>query len=114
MTLIPVLRAGRYLMEQHEVTRPWEPRAYRSPALESAAADNLVDEVEAFRNFAVTRAGRRITRYAVGGALSFGYYAAGTQWLRYTIKGVTRFVPVIGWGLLAYDLYNLGEDLDLY
>jgi hypothetical protein len=35
-------------------------------------------------------------------------------WLKYTTKGVSRFIPIVGWGLLAYDLYNLGEDLDLY
>jgi hypothetical protein len=35
-------------------------------------------------------------------------------WLKYTTKGASRFIPIVGWGLLAYDLYNLGEDLELY
>ena len=92
---------------------PWMPQPYRSPLLEQAVLDRR-DEIEAFRDFAITRAGRHVTSTVVGASLGAMYQVSKCRWLRYTIKGVTRFVPVIGWGLLAYDLYNLGEDLDLY
>ncbi len=114
MTLIPVLRAGRHLIDQHSVSRPWEPRAYRSHDLESAVVENWSDEIDAFRTFAATRFGRHLTRFAIGSAGVGLYQATQIKWIRYSIKGVAKFAPVIGWGLLAYDLYNLGEDLELY
>ncbi len=80
----------------------------------SAVAENWSDEIEAFRDFAVTRIGRHVTRAVVGASLVALYQMSNIRWLRYTVKGVTRFIPIVGWGLLAYDLYNLGEDLDMY
>lgn len=97
-----------------QVSRPWEPRGFRSPKLEAAVVENWSDEIEAFRNFAVTRAGRQFTRAIVGSVAYGAYHATKIKWLRYTVKGAVRFVPIVGWGLLAYDLYNLGEDLDFY
>lgn len=92
---------------------PWMNHGVRSPLLEKAAL-SLKDEVEAFRNFAVTRVGRQFTRAIVGSVAYGAFHATKIKWLRYTVKGAVRFVPIVGWGLLAYDLYNLGEDLDLY
>ncbi len=86
----------------------------RSPQLEQAIFDNWSDEIEAFRDFAVTRGGRTITRTIGLSALTGVYHATKIRWIRYTVKGAVRFIPIVGWGLLAYDLYNLGEDLDLY
>ncbi len=86
----------------------------RSPQLEQAVIENWSDEVAAFRDFALTRGGRTVTRTIGLSALSGIYHATKVRWIRYTVKGAVRFIPVIGWGLLAYDLYNLGEDLDLY
>ncbi len=86
----------------------------RSPLLEQSLVENWSDEVHAFRDFAVTRVGRHLTRFAIGSAAVGVYHATQIKWIRYSIKGVARFAPVVGWGLLAYDLYNLGEDLDLY
>ncbi len=98
---------------------PFIPYYYQDPIsvdrkLIHAVSENWTDEVQAFRDFVITRVERHVTRAAVGASLGTVYHASNIRWLRYTIKGVTRFVPVIGWGLLAYDLYNLGEDLDLY
>ena len=92
---------------------PWMEHGYRSPILEQAAF-SLKDEVQSFRDFAVTRAGRQFTRAVVGSVAYGAYHATKIKWIRYTVKGAVRFVPIVGWGLLAYDLYNLGEDLDLY
>ncbi len=86
----------------------------RSPQLEQSIVDNWSDEIHAVGNFLATRAGRAITRTIGFSALTGVYHATKIRWIRYTVKGVTRFIPVLGWGLLAYDLYNLGEDLDLY
>ncbi len=105
---LPHFHAGKRLIDT--------PVTYgvRSPLLEQSVVENWSDEAEAFRTFIGTRIGRHVTRAAVGASLGALYQATNIRWVRYSVKGVIRFVPVIGWGLLAYDLYNLGDDLDLY
>ena len=116
MSLKPALRVLQYHYDEvDQSSMPWLPRAHRSTALESAVVDNWSDEMTAFRDFAATRVKRHITRFMVGSA-GVGLLATFPQvkWLRYTVKGAARFAPVVGWGLLAYDLYHLGDDLDIY
>ncbi len=109
------LIAGQKLFDQVEQhSMPWQPRPYQSKLLQTSVVENLPDAVDAFRNFAITRVGRHAQRLAIGTVGVGVYLATDIKWIRYSIKGVAKFAPVIGWGLLAYDLYNLGEDLDLY
>ncbi len=98
---------------------PYVPYYYQDPIsvdrkLISAVAENWSDEIAAFRDFAVTRGERRFTAAVVSSGLSLASQASRVTWVRYAFKGMVRFIPIIGWGMLAYDLYNLGEDLDLY
>jgi len=82
---------------------------------------NIVDSVQssstfhALADYGRTRVGRRVTGKVVKPVIGLvAREMSKVTWLKYTTKGVTRFVPILGWGLLAYDLYNLGEDLELY
>jgi hypothetical protein len=82
---------------------------------------NLVDSVQSSSTFHVvadftrTRIGRRVTGKVVKPVVGLvARQVSKVTWLKYTTKGVTRFIPILGWGLLAYDLYNLGEDLEFY
>ncbi len=36
------------------------------------------------------------------------------RWVRFGAKGAIRLVPYVGWAILAYDVYELGEEMDLY
>lgn len=76
----------------------------------SSVDENWRHEAEAVGDFLRTRAGRRIDRAIVSSAL---YLASETPWryIRFGSKLGARLVPVIGWGLLAYDLYVLGDEL---
>lgn len=82
---------------------------------------NLVDSVQssstfhAVADFTRTRIGRRVTGKVVKPVVGLvARQVSKVTWLKYTTKGVTRFIPILGWGLLVYDLYNLGEDLEFY
>ncbi len=97
---------------------PLAPYYYQDPIsvdreLVNSLHSNWGDEIAAFAEFHRTRTLRKIQRIPVVAALSV---AADTpwRWVRIGSKGLMRLVPVIGWGLLAYDLYVLGDDLDLY
>ena len=110
----PVLVGKKFFESQPQHSMPWMPRAFTSPQLISSVQENLSDEASAVGDFLAVRGQRRITAAGLSFGLSVAYDLSRTRFFRYSIKGITRFVPVIGWGLLAYDLYNLGEDLDLY
>lgn len=82
---------------------------------------DVVDSVQssptfhAIADFGRTRIGRQVTGKLVKPVIGLvTREISKVTWLKYTTKGVSRFLPIIGWGLLAYDLYNLGEDLELY
>ena len=112
--LAPYLVGKKFYESLDQPSMPWMPRAHRSHQLESAVVENWTDETHAFRDFIATRGERRFTAAVVTSGLSFAAQASRVTWVKYTFKGMVRFIPIIGWGMLAYDLYNLGEDLDLY
>jgi len=86
-------------------------RGYRSTELETAVFES--EEMAAVADFLETRVVRKVTGSVVGvglRALTSNPY----RFVRFGAKGVLRFVPVVGWVMLAYDLYGLGDDLELY
>ncbi len=113
--LIPQYRLGKSVADilQRKSVGPLHPGTVQH-RLQDSLIDNWSDEAEVFREFMHTRAGRKLhAGIALHGVRTFGAVSRVT-WVKYVAKGITRFIPVIGWGLLAYDLYNLGDDLDLY
>ncbi len=112
--LVPFVVGKKFFESQPQYSMPWMPRAYSAPELTTAVQENWSDEATAVGDFLAVRGQRRITAAGLSFGLSVAYDLSRTRFLRYSIKGITRFVPLIGWGFLAYDLYNLGEDLDLY
>lgn len=89
-----------------------------SPSLEDVSVEGFTPEqVETMRQFVGTRvkrsANRAVATTVATGALEYAT-GAGITWLGYGARGALRFIPILGWGLLAYDLYNLGEDLEFY
>ncbi len=111
---VPLIVGKKMFDQVEQPSMPWNPRAYSNKQLQQSVAENWSDEIAAFRTFAITRVGRHFTRFTLGSVGVGIYQATNVKWIRYTIKGIARFAPVIGWGLLAYDLYHLGEDLDIY
>jgi hypothetical protein len=75
--------------------------------------DDVSDVAESFTDFAIVRSTRKLTSMVYQG-ISSQLSPSRIKWLRVGGKLGGRFIPVVGWGLLAYDLYNLGEDLDFY
>ena len=113
--LIPHYRLGKSVADilQRRSGGPLRPGTVHS-GLQDAVVENWGDEAEVFYEFLHTRAGRKLhAGIALHGVRAFGAVSRVT-WVKYASKGIVRFIPVIGWGLLAYDLYNLGDDLDLY
>ncbi len=115
--LIPQLRVVDYvadnILQRESHSSPFFPGTVQ-PKLQESMIDNWSDEAEVFREFLHTRAGRKLhAATALYGVRSFGAVSRVT-WVKYIAKGITRFIPIIGWGLLAYDLYNLGDDLEFY
>ncbi len=81
--------------------------------LSSAVVENWSDEIQAFRDFTETRVGRHLQRIPVVAALTAATKTPW-RWVRLGSKGALRLVPFVGWVLLAYDLYELGDELDIY
>ncbi len=75
--------------------------------------ESFLEHSEPLRDFIETRIGRRIVRIPVVAALSAAA-SSPWRWVRIGSKGALRLVPVIGWGILAYDVYTLGEEMDIY
>lgn len=74
---------------------------------------SFLKEAEPVAKFIRTRAGRAITRIPVVAAIGLAAESPW-KWVRLGSKGALRLVPFIGWGLLAYDVYTLGEEMDIY
>ncbi len=87
-------------------------RGIRSIALEDAVSSRS-EEISAVSDFLETRAGRKI-RSSIIGAGASAFVSSPYRFVRFGAKGAVRIIPVVGWVLLAYDLYGLGEDLELY
>ncbi len=87
-------------------------KGFRTHRLE-AAVTSLEPEIEIFREYAETRAGRRLQSAIIGTGAS-ALVSSPWRFVRFGAKGAVRLIPVVGWVMLAYDLYGLGEDLELY
>lgn len=64
-------------------------------------------------DFLETRAKRAVTGAVTGAALGLAQ-ASSWKWVRFGARGAVRLVPYVGWALLAYDLYELGDEMELY
>jgi hypothetical protein len=90
----------------------WRPRTVDPDIVDSVQSSSTFHAVA---DYGRTRIGRRVTGKVVKPVVGLvTREISKVTWLKYTTKGVSRFIPILGWGLLAYDLYNLGEDLELY
>lgn len=90
----------------------WRPLTVDTDIVDSVQSSSTFHAVA---DYTRTRIGRRFVGKIVKPVIGLAAREVSKiTWLKYTTKGVTRFIPVLGWGLLAYDLYNLGEDLELY
>ena len=101
------------MLERDSHSSPFFPGTVQ-PELQQAVIDNWGDEAEVFREFMHTRAGRKLhAAAALHGVRAFGAVSR-VPWVRMASKGIVRLIPIVGWGLLAYDLYRLGDDLEFY
>ncbi len=99
--------------QEDGITYDWlQDKGFRSQRLETAVSSRI-EEIEAFREFSETRAGRRIQSSVIGAGAS-ALVSSPYRFVRFGAKGAVRMIPYVGWVLLAYDLYGLGEDLELY
>ena len=90
----------------------WRPRTVDPDIVDSVQSSPTF---HAIADYGRTSIGRRVTGKVVKPVVGLvAREMSKVTWLKYTTKGATRFIPIVGWGLLAYDLYNLGEDLELY
>ena len=90
----------------------WRPRTVDPDIVDSVQSSSTF---HAIADYGRTRIGRRVTGKVVKPVVGLvAREMSKVTWLKYTTKGASRFIPIVGWGLLAYDLYNLGEDLELY
>ncbi len=87
-------------------------RGFRSQSLETAVQSRS-EEIEAVADFLETRTGRKIQSRVIGAGAS-ALLSSPYRFVRFGAKGAVRMIPVVGWALLAYDLYGLGEDLEFY
>ena len=104
-----------HLLEQQEdgIRADWlQDKGFRSQRLETAVSSRS-EEIEAVADFLETRAGRKIQRSVIGAGAS-ALVSSPYRFVRFGAKGALRMIPVVGWVLLAYDLYGLGEDLEMY
>ena len=111
--MIPQFRAAEYLYETlvpGETSTPLTLAPYSYDRELSAA---FLEEAEPFAEFIRTRVARRATRVPVLAAISLAVESPW-RWVRLGSKGILRLAPFVGWGLLAYDLYTLGDELDIY
>jgi hypothetical protein len=68
----------------------------------------------AVADYVETRVVRRVTSKVATVGLGAFSAVSRVKWIKYVARGGVRFIPVIGYGMLAYDLYNLGEELEMY
>ena len=112
--MLGIYRLAHVLDSQEDGIRyDWlQNKGFRSQPLETAVSSRS-EEIEAVADFLETRAGRRIQRSVIGAGAS-ALVSTPYRFVRYGAKGALRMIPVLGWVLLAYDLYGLGEDLEMY
>ena len=115
--LIPQLRVVDYvadnILQRESHSSPFFPGTVQ-PRLQQSVVENWSDEAEIFHEFMHTRAGRKLhAATALYGVRAFAAVSR-VSWIKLASKGIVRVIPIVGWGLLAYDLYNLGDDLELY
>ena len=109
-----IYKLGHILNQQEDGIRYdfLQDKGFRSGKLETAVSSRT-EEIEAVADFLETRAGRRIKSSVIGAGAS-ALVSSPYRFVRFGAKGSLRMIPVVGWVLLAYDLYGLGEDLELY
>ena len=112
--MLPIFQLAHILDQQEDGIRfDWlQDKGFRSQRLETAVASRT-EEIEAFREFSETRVRRKVQSSVIGAAAS-ALVSSPYRFVRFGAKGAVRMIPVVGWVLLAYDLYGLGEDLELY
>ncbi len=112
--MLPAVRVLQKLYSNNPKNTSIPGFGFRSPMLEQSVQDNLSDEAAAVGVYFRTRVERRAaSKIATVGVTAFSR-ASRVTWIKYFSKGIVRFIPIVGYGMLAYDLYNLGDDLDLY
>ncbi len=94
---------------------PYSPRVLgRDPHFEDFLTTTArTYEEHPISDFVETRVKRAITASVVGPVLSAAA-SSPWRWVRFGAKGAIRLVPYVGWAILAYDLYELGDEMDLY
>ena len=112
--MLPVYKLAHILDQQEDGIRfDWlQDKGFRSQQLETAVSSRS-EEIAAVGDFLETRAGRKIQSSIIGAGAS-AFVSSPYRFVRFGAKGAVRMIPVVGWVLLAYDLYGLGEDLELY
>ena len=109
----PIFRLAHILDDQEDGFFPdfIEDRGFRSTRLETAVFES--EEVAAVADFLETRVIRKVKSSVVGTGLR-ALASNPYRFVRFGAKGALRMVPVVGWVMLAYDLYGLGDDLEIY
>lgn len=94
---------------------PYQPRALgRDPHVEDFLTTfSRTYEEHPVSDFVEKRVDAAIRASAVGTVLTAAA-SSPWRWVRFGAKGAIRLVPYVGWALLAYDLYELGDEMELY
>ncbi len=112
--MLPIYKLAHILNQQEDAIPGdfLQDKGFRSVRLEESVLSHS-EEIAHVADFLETRAGRRL-RASVIGAGASAFVSSPYRFVRFGAKGAVRMIPVVGWVLLAYDLYGLGEDLELY